>query len=97
MKDPTDLQAQQRARQAADIQRKGQEASDQKDFLEMIATPAGKRYLRRVIATCGVFQTTYTGNSETFFKEGRRSVGLELLDDVRKWAPELLGAILTGK
>lgn len=40
--------------------------------------PDGKLLLFRLIEMTGVFASSFTGNSTTFFNEGRRSVGLDL-------------------
>ncbi len=44
----------------------------------VIATEHGKRLLAWVINQTGVFAPCFTGNSTTFFLEGRRAVGLDL-------------------
>lgn len=59
--------------------RREQERADLRAILD---TPGGRRFIARCLQKCGVFASTFTGNSETFFREGRRSVGLELLDEV---------------
>lgn len=58
------------------------------DMRAVLDTPEGRRVLRALVAFCGVFHTTFTGNSETFFKEGGRNVGLKILADVRIAAPQ---------
>lgn len=47
----------------------------------------GRRFLWRLLELAGVMQCSFTGNSETFFREGKRSVGLAFLDDLFKYAP----------
>ena len=44
----------------------------------LLSTPDGKVLLFRLIEMTGVFASSVTGNSATFYNEGRRSVGLEL-------------------
>lgn len=39
----------------------------------------GKRVLWDIMSFCGVFQLSMTGNSYTYFNEGKRQVGLYLL------------------
>lgn len=41
-------------------------------------------YLWALISRCGVYKTSFTGNSETFMKEGRRQIGLEVIADLFK-------------
>lgn len=45
-------------------------------------------WLWDLLEKCGIFRTSFTGNSETFFKEGARNVGLIVQADVMKHAPE---------
>ena len=41
--------------------------------------PAGKMVLWDVLSRCHIFESTFTGNSRTFFQEGERSIGLYVL------------------
>lgn len=54
------------------------------DLEKVLATPEGRRVLTRVIDNAGVFNRSFTGNSETFFREGRRSVGLDLVEHITR-------------
>jgi hypothetical protein len=40
----------------------------------------GRMVLHHILSFCGIYQSTFTGNSSTFFKEGKREVGLRLID-----------------
>lgn len=44
----------------------------------LLNTPDGKVFLFRLIELTGVFASSFTGNSATFYNEGRRAVGLEI-------------------
>ena len=46
------------------------------------------------LAFCGVYRTSMTGSSQTFFNEGQRNVGLMLQDQVLTHAPESYFAML---
>jgi len=51
---------------------------------ELLKTRAGKEVLWHFLSLTGVYSTCFTGNSTTFFNEGQRSIGLqimELMDD----------------
>ena len=41
--------------------------------------PAGKMVLWDIMSRCHIFETTFTGNSRTFFLEGERAIGLYVL------------------
>lgn len=52
------------------------------DYREVfLTTAAGKRVLSDLLNSCGVFEGSFTGNSRTFFNEGRREIGLILLNN----------------
>ena len=54
----------------------------QKVFLR---TAAGRRVLKDLLATTGVFDVSFAGDERaTCYKEGRRSIGLELLTALDK-------------
>ena len=45
---------------------------------DLLARENGKRFLYWLINQTGVFSACFTGNSTTFYLEGKRSVGLEI-------------------
>ena len=45
-----------------------------------LASPNGRLVLNDILARCRVFSTTFTGNSQTFFLEGGRAIGLQILE-----------------
>ena len=49
----------------------------------MLENPQGRWFLLRMFQSCRLTGATFTGNSATFFKEGRRSVVCELYELVR--------------
>lgn len=61
---------------------------------ELLKTKVGKDFIWHVLSLCDLYGSHFTGNSSTFFNEGKRSIGLEvlaLLEDVDKTAyPRLL-------
>lgn len=54
----------------------------------VLSTPQGRRFLWRLLGVCHVFKTSFTGNSTTFFNEGKRDVGLRLLGDINEASPD---------
>lgn len=74
---------------AADKKEKEQDRQEGEDIKSVLSTPAGRRFIWRYLGICGIFQSSYTGESaETFFNEGKRNVGLALLNDVTGVSPE---------
>jgi len=67
-------------------------------FSTVANTPEGRRFLRRVLAECGIYQSSFAkGEGDvTAYREGKRSIGLWLLslfDDI----PETYIQLLTDK
>lgn len=54
------------------------------DLRHIMRDKAGRRFMWRLLSSCGVYQTSFTGNSETFFREGKRSIGLEHIDKLTR-------------
>ena len=54
----------------------------------MLATRAGRAVVWRLIdQVAGTFGGTFTGSSQTFHLEGRRSVGIDLMRESQRVAP----------
>ena len=55
------------------------------DYDTMLKSPNGRGVLRSVLLTTGVFESTFNPESERrhVYAEGRRSVGLELIDKLK--------------
>lgn len=64
-----------------------------RDIEHVLHDPAGRRVLMRLIDSTGVFARSFTGNSETFFREGRRSVGLDLVEHIEHVRPGAFAAL----
>ena len=56
----------------------------------LLEEEVGQRLLERT----GVFRSSFTGNSETFFLEGQRNVGLMLMAQIHDACPEKYTAML---
>lgn len=57
------------------------------DFKWLMDHPQGRRLMWSWLEEAGVYQTSFTGNSHTFFNEGRRQVGLYRMADIHRLAP----------
>ena len=59
-------------------QRRELEIELKNDIRSIAGTPAGRRFLWWLLSITGPHLPSYTGNSDTYFNEGRRAVGLEI-------------------
>ena len=86
--DPTDI-AGQEASQERDAKR-AKFLADQEadDFKWVMSNKKGRRFIWRHLEAAGVFRSSFTGNSETLFREGSRNLGLQVLAMVMKHTPE---------
>jgi hypothetical protein len=57
---------------------------DLDDVLSIMNTKQGRRFIWRLLSFCKVFESSFTGNSTTFFNEGMRNVGLMLMADINE-------------
>ena len=46
----------------------------------LLETRPGRLVIWSILEPCHIFHTTYTGNADTNFREGERSIGLKLLE-----------------
>jgi hypothetical protein len=61
---------------------------EEDDFRWLMADKRGRRIMWRLLEKTRVYQSSFTGNSQTFFHEGTRNVGLMLISDIQKHCPE---------
>lgn len=80
---PPDELAAKRAEKAED--KRLQEISD---LAVVLSTREGRRFLWRMLGVARLHDRSYTGNSDTFFNEGVRSVALWLQDEIASTQPE---------
>lgn len=52
------------------------------EFRSLLSTYGGRAYIWRLLSQCGVYKISFTGNSTTFFNEGKRQIGLWVLEEV---------------
>lgn len=61
---------------------------DIKDLQWVMGDKRGRRFMWRLLERSGVFRISYTGNSETYFREGMRNIGIMQLDDLKTYCEE---------
>lgn len=77
--DVTDIRGQEAKAQASANRAKNVATMKVHDWKWLMSTPRGRRIVWRLLEECGVYRSSFTGNSETFFREGERAVGLRIL------------------
>ena len=54
-----------------------------------MASPAGRNYIHSWLERCHVFSSSYGSSALGMaFAEGERNIGLQLLADIMRWAPD---------
>lgn len=86
--DPLDLRGQERTKSTSDEEKRRQREQELSDLKWLMGNKQGRRFMWRLLETAGVFRTSFTGNSTTFFNEGMRNMGLKQLNDVHEACPE---------
>jgi len=66
------------------------------DVEAAIKMPQCKRVLLHILSRCHLYQNSMTGNSQTFFLEGERQVGLHILAMATMAGPELAAELITA-
>jgi hypothetical protein len=86
--DPFDLRAQERALKDHDDKARNARQVEQEDVKWLMSSKRGRRIVWRLLEQTGIFRSSFTGNSETFFREGMRNVGLMLMAQINATCPE---------
>ena len=73
----------QRANQIAERKRLHMLRLDNDALMSVMDTKEGRWSMMRLFDKCNLFQSTFTGNSQTFFNEGVRWVGLQYLNALK--------------
>ena len=92
--DPTDLKAQERDAEAQGLEQGVRRKQEIEDLKWLMAHKQGRRYVWRLMEKAGVYRTSFTGNSETFFREGMRNLGLFVLSEVMEVTPDQFALML---
>lgn len=82
MRDPTDLRSLEQDEQANALTQQTARQKEIDDFKWLLGHKQGRRIAWRILEQAGVYRQTFTGNSESFFLEGKRSIGLFVLAEV---------------
>lgn len=85
---PFDIHGQTARRKESEDERRARRVAEGEDLRRVMSTASGRRFVWGQLERAGVFRSSFTGNSETFFREGQRNIGLMLLADVNEFCPE---------
>lgn len=85
--DPQEIEKQQ---EKLDLERE----KELNDLRFILKTPQGRRVFKRFLNQARIFQSTFTGNSRTFFLEGRRDLGLFILAEGVSASPTEMASVL---
>lgn len=78
----------------AKFKEKDQRRQELDDVRYILSNAVGRRFFWRYLGECGLFQSSFTGSSETFFREGQRNVGLKLMADLNDADPNAYAVML---
>ena len=61
---------------------------DRADLMSMLSNQSGRRFIWRIFTIGRTFQSSYTGNSQTFFNEGCRYFSTLIFDEIMREKPD---------
>lgn len=68
------------------------------DFRSVLETPAGRRFISRLLDQTGLLATDmFTGNSTTFYNLGKRDTGLWIYNEIMSAAPAMMIRMMSEK
>lgn len=62
---------------------------EQEDLRQIVSTPVGRRFVRRLLDETGPLQNAMTGNANTYFILGKQEVGKKLMSQLLTEMPEI--------
>lgn len=74
------------ARKAKAFQ-KAQEQQSREEMRYLLSLPQFRRFAWELLQNTHLFKSSFTGNSETFFREGERNVGLRVYARIQEADP----------
>lgn len=92
--DPVDLVGQEAAAAEVRKMKSFDRAKEIEDFNFIMSDARGRRFMWRVLEMAGVYRSSFTGNSTTFFNEGMRNIGLMLIGEIHAIAPDAYAQML---
>lgn len=87
-RNPTDLAGLERDEQRENLEAHEERQRQIADLKWMMKDQRGRRIMQRLMDKAGIYRTSFTGNSETFFREGERNVGLLFISEITEHCPD---------
>lgn len=86
--DPFDLTGQKKLKEESKKISAIKQKIEFEDLKWVMSNKRGRRFAWRLLDRAGIYRTSFTGNSTTFFNEGMRNIGLMLVADIHEACPE---------
>ena len=82
--------------EAIEIQKRSEalEKIEQDDLKFLLKNPHGFRFIQRIMDMSKIMNNCFTGNSSTYFNEGRKAVALDIFVDIQAVAAEVSPTII---
>jgi hypothetical protein len=87
--DPFDLVGQEEDEQRRKDEAELKAMNAESDFKWLMSHAKGRRIVWSLLEKAHVFQSSYTGDNTTFFREGERNIGLFLMAQINEFCPDL--------
>ena len=81
---------QQQDKEKLDEKRKLKKKKEIEDLKKVLSTEEGKNVLYKIVSRSKFFELSFTGNVSTYFNEGQREVGRQIMNDISQVSPEHL-------
>lgn len=85
---PTNLGGQRAEAQKVLALAEQEQQRERSDIKWLMSTQGGRRIMWGLLGKAGVFKSSFTGNSTTFFNEGQRNLGLMYLNLINEVCPD---------
>lgn len=86
--DPTDLVGEAEALETRQRQAEHRARLEAQDWKWVMSQKRGRRLVWRLLSRTGLYRSSFTGTSQTFFLEGERNIGLGVLAILMEHCPD---------
>jgi hypothetical protein len=64
------------------------------NYRAVLGTQDGVAVIRHILDRCGFFKETFTGNSRSFYLQGRASIGRSIMTEIAVFNPKAFAKIM---